>query len=400
LFEWCAENKKTKELKTLEDLAACVKQNWLYGSHCKNMLRMLEPRDLPEPSHTSHLKKLPAFNTVHPSYQLMTRTGRASAKEPPIHNIPGKADVKKMYVSRWMNRGGTIMLVDYSQFELRVMAALSGDEAMMSIFEEDRDIHTAIAAMCLGVPESEITKDIRKRYKAVVFGMIYGRSAKAMAATEKMTIEEAQEIIDSVFRRFKGMANWIENQQLEAQRTNEVWTPWGRRRIMPKAFGFEKGRLNRVAVNTPIQGSASDTTLTAMGAIDPRLSGEGCRSLQIAFIHDALMFDVFPGELAKVHKIVREEMSDNVQKRAPWFKVPAKVEFQVGTSWGRQITFNRREDGVFIFEAEEEVGKEFWKKDFNLLKEALVKSDIKRFYGYETREEGKKRFHQMFAEPA
>jgi DNA polymerase-1 len=226
---------------------------------------------------------------------------------------------------------GLILSADYSQIELRVMAHLSGDESLRRAFEEDRDIHASTASEVFDVPFEEVTAEQRRRAKAINFGIIYGISPFGLSEQLGIDLEEAENYITEYFREFPGVREFLDRQVEEGTRNGYVITILGRRREIPElAEGNVRLRRlgERLAFNTPIQGSAADIIKVAMLRIHRRLKEGGYGSLMILQVHDELVFDVEKGEEPEVREIVRHEMESACD-----LDVPLKVDIGIGPSW-------------------------------------------------------------------
>jgi DNA polymerase I len=265
--------------------------------------------------------------------QAVTATGRLSSSNPNLQNIPVRTELGKTIRRAFLptSPDGLILSADYSQIELRVMAHLSGDESLRRAFEEDRDIHASTASEVFDVPFEKVTAEQRRRAKAINFGIIYGISPFGLSEQLGIDLEEAEKYITEYFREFPGVREFLDRQVEEGTRNGYVTTILGRRREIPElAEGNVRLRRlgERLAFNTPIQGSAADIIKVAMLRIHRRLKEEGLDSRMILQVHDELVFDVEKGEEEKVREFVRLEMESACD-----LDVPLKVDIGIGPSW-------------------------------------------------------------------
>jgi len=287
-------------------------------------------------TYVSALPKLvdPVTNRLHTCFnQTVTATGRLSSSNPNLQNIPVRTELGKTVRKAFLpsSHDGLILSADYSQIELRVMAHLSKDEGLKRAFAEGRDIHASTASEVFDVPFDEITAEQRRRAKAINFGIIYGISPFGLAEQLGIGQEEAEDYISEYFREFPGVRDFLDRQVEEAARTGFVTTILGRRREIPElAQGNVRLRRlgERLAFNTPIQGSAADIIKVAMLRIHRRLKEAGLRSCIILQVHDELVCDVEKEEADEVREIVRMEMEGAYE-----LDVPLKVDMGLGPTW-------------------------------------------------------------------
>jgi len=275
----------------------------------------------------------PKTGKIHTSFnQAVTATGRLSSNNPNLQNIPIREEQGRMLRKSFIPDEGCVMLsADYSQVELRVMAHLSEDPAMVDAFKGNKDIHQATAARIFKVPESEVTKEQRRRAKTANFGIIYGISAFGLATRLGIPRGEAKEIIDGYFASFPGVRKYIDDSIEEARTKGYVDTIYGRKRFLPdirSGNAVVRGLAERNAINAPIQGSAADIMKLAMIAVEKKLREGGFKSRITLQVHDELVLNVYPAELESVRKIVTESM-----EHAASLKVPLVVDDGVGKNW-------------------------------------------------------------------
>lgn len=271
---------------------------------------------------------------IHTSFnQAVTATGRLSSTNPNLQNIPIRTErgkeIRKAFVAKDENH--LILSADYSQIELRIIAALSKDENMIDSFKNNIDIHTATAAKVFNVPLEEVTKDMRRNAKAVNFGIIYGISAFGLSEQTGASRKQASEWINEYFNQYEGIKNYMDSQIAFAREHGYVETIFSRRRYLPDILSgnaMVRGFAERNAVNAPIQGSAADIIKLAMINIDNAFEKEGLKSIMTIQVHDELVFDVLKDELEKVKQIIEHEMTSAVS-----LEVPLDIEMNWGVNW-------------------------------------------------------------------
>ena len=275
----------------------------------------------------------PDTGHLHTSFnQAVTATGRLSSSNPNLQNIPVRGDdgreIRKAFVPE---PGCLFFSADYSQIELRIMAHLSGDEAMIQDFRNGRDIHAATAARIFRKPIEDISRDERRKAKTANFGIIYGISAFGLAERMEVSRTEARELIDSYFATYPRIREYMEKSVADAREKGYIETQFGRRRYLPdinSRNAVVRGYAERNAVNAPIQGTAADIIKLAMIRIDRRFEQEGIRSKMILQVHDELNFSVMPEEEPSVRRIVIEEM-----EAAFFMQVPLLADCGTGANW-------------------------------------------------------------------
>ena len=271
---------------------------------------------------------------IHTSFnQAVTATGRLSSTNPNLQNIPvrdalGKR-IRKAFIPS--DEEHLLLAVDYSQVELRLMAHLSGDEALIKAFADGEDIHAATAALLFGKPISEVTSEERRRAKTANFGIIYGISAFGLSQRLEIPRKEAKEIIEGYFRSYPGVQAYMDRVVADAREKGYVETIFGRRRYLNDILSrnaVARGVAERNAINAPIQGSAADIMKMAMVEVHRRFKAEGIRSQVILQVHDELVIDLLRSEEERVKRIVVEAMEGVAQ-----LKVHLTAEAGVGQNW-------------------------------------------------------------------
>jgi len=271
---------------------------------------------------------------IHTSFnQTVTSTGRLSSNNPNLQNIPIRdamgREIRKAFIAD--NDDCVFLSADYSQVELRVMAHISGDEAMIAAFNQGADIHTATAAKIYNIPETEVTSDMRRKAKTANFGIIYGISVFGLAERLMIPRSEAKELIDGYFKTYSRIQEYMQECINEARENGYVETIFHRRRYLPDIHSnnsIVRGYAERNAINAPIQGSAADIIKVAMVRIYRRFEEVGVRSKMLLQVHDELNFNVYKDELEQVKRIILDEMEGAIRLR-----VPLIVDCGVGKNW-------------------------------------------------------------------
>ena len=278
-------------------------------------------------------KLIPPDCRIHTTFQnTVTATGRLSSVEPNLQNIPVRtelgAELRKMFVAP---AGKVLVDADYSQIELRLLACMAGDEAMIAGFNSGADIHTITASQVFGVEPSEVTPLMRRSAKAVNFGIVYGISPFSLSQDIHVTVAEAKEYMDKYFAHYAGVKTYMEAVVAQAKEMGYVSTLFGRRRWVPelKSSNFNTRSFGeRVALNAPIQGTAADIIKLAMLRVRDRLKAEGLEGKLVLQVHDELIVECPEAEAEAVCALVREEMEAVAQ-----LAVPLLAETQAGKTW-------------------------------------------------------------------
>ena len=271
---------------------------------------------------------------VHTDYmQTVAATGRLSSNNPNLQNIPIRTErgrqVRKAFVPR--NKNYVLLAADYSQIELRIIAALSEEDTMIEAFKNGEDIHTSTAAKVFNVSLKEVTREQRSNAKTVNFGIIYGVSAFGLSNQTDLTRAEAKELIETYYKTYPKLRNYMSEQVDFARDNGYVQTVLGRRRYLKDINGnnaIVRGAAERNAVNAPIQGSAADIIKIAMINIHNKLSSGNYKTKMLLQVHDELVFDCYKPELEEMKTLIKNEM-ENAYKMA----VPLDVELGIGENW-------------------------------------------------------------------
>lgn len=279
------------------------------------------------------LKQIAADGRIHSTLrQTVTATGRLSSTDPNLQNIPVRTarggEIRRCFVPR---SGWIYLDADYSQIELRILAHIAHDERMLAAFADGEDVHTVTASQVFHVPLAEVTPELRRRAKAVNFGIVYGISAFSLSDDVGVSVKEAQRYIDAYLENYTGVRDYMERIRQKARDEGFVSTLYGRRRYLPelrssshniRAFG------ERVALNTPIQGTAADVIKLAMLRVDERLRREGLRARLVMQVHDELLLEAPPEERERVSALLTEEM-----ERAATLDVRLVADVSHGDNW-------------------------------------------------------------------
>ena len=275
----------------------------------------------------------PNTHRIHSVFtQTVTVTGRLSSTEPNLQNIPTRTElgreIRKMFVAK---DGYVLVDADYSQIELRVLAHIANDETMINAFRNNEDIHAVTASQVLGIPLEDVTKEQRSSAKAVNFGIVYGIGEFSLAQDLHISVKEAKAYIESYLEKYNGVRNYMESIKEQAKKDGYVKTMLNRIRYIPelKSPNYNIRQFGeRVALNTPIQGTAADIIKLAMVRVDNRLINEELKSKLILQVHDELIVEAHKDEVNKVKQILSEEMQNAME-----LNVPLKVDMSTGHSW-------------------------------------------------------------------
>ena len=339
LFEKLKLDPKAKKTKTGQYATGEDVLTKLANQHkiCNDILTFRELTKL-RSTYVDALPELvnPKTGRVHTSYaQAVAVTGRLSSNNPNLQNIPIRTErgreIRKAFIPRDENH--VLVSADYSQIELRIVAAISGDENMCEAFSSGKDIHTATAAKVFNVPESEVTKEMRYKAKSVNFGIIYGQGAFGLAENLGISRTEAKEIIDNYKKQFPKIQQYMDDTIAYAKQSGYVQTLMGRKRWLKdiNSANFTiSGFAERNAINSPIQGTAADMIKLAMISIHGMMKQKQLKSRMILQVHDELVFDVCKDELEIMKPLVLECMKNALSLPNA---VPADAELGTGDNW-------------------------------------------------------------------
>ncbi|MFQ5749828.1 MAG: DNA polymerase, partial [Planctomycetota bacterium] len=276
----------------------------------------------------------PETGCIHTSFnQAVASTGRLSSSDPNLQNIPVRSETGREIRAAFVpwKPGWVMVSADYSQIELRIVAHLSEDEALIGSFQEGADVHARTAALVFGVAEEEVTPAMRAQAKTINFGILYGMGAARLARTLKIPFAEARRFIAAYFEALPGVRAWLDRTLEEAREAGGVRTLLGRRRPIPdlaSGDGRVRAQAENVAVNTPVQGSAADLIKVAMIRMDDRIRKEGLPARMLLQVHDELVFDCPADAAHELGGLARE-----VMEQAWELRVPLQVDVGRGGNW-------------------------------------------------------------------
>ena len=277
----------------------------------------------------------PRTGRVHTSFnQVGSVTGRLASSDPNLQNIPTRTETgRRVRLGFVAAPGDTLLSVDYSQIELRIVAHMSGDQAMLQAFREGQDIHAATAAAILDIPITEVTKDQRRHAKAINFGLIYGMSPFGLSRSTDLTLAEAENFVRDYFEHFPGVKKYLDNIRVLAARQGFVETMLGRRRYFPNLANpvnqMMRNREEREAINAPIQGTAADIMKIAMLRLSEALSSSQLNAKMLLQVHDELVLEVPVNEVTETASLVRQVMEEAYK-----LDIPLLTEARSGVNWG------------------------------------------------------------------
>ncbi|MHC0433795.1 DNA polymerase I [Streptomyces sp. O3] len=280
------------------------------------------------------IKTIAADGRVHTSFsQIVAATGRLSSTDPNLQNVPVRTDEGRAIRRGFVVGEGyeSLMTADYSQIELRVMAHLSEDEGLLEAFTSGEDLHTTVASQVFGVERSAVDAEMRRKIKAMSYGLAYGLSAFGLSQQLNIEAAEARALMDTYFERFGGVRDYLRRVVDEARATGYTETMLGRRRYLPDLNSDNRQRreaAERMALNAPIQGTAADIVKVAMLNVDRALREARLTSRVLLQVHDEIVLEIAPGERAAAEELVRREMAGAVRLRAP-----LDVSVGVGADW-------------------------------------------------------------------
>jgi DNA polymerase-1 len=271
---------------------------------------------------------------IHTTFnQTIAATGRLSSTEPNLQNIPIRTEAGREIRTGFVVGAGysELMTADYSQIEMRIMAHLSKDDGLIEAFNTGEDLHSFVASRAFGVPIDEVTAELRRRVKAMSYGLAYGLSAYGLASQLKISTEEAKVQMDAYFSRFGGVRDYLQSVVDQARKDGYTSTVLGRRRYLPELDSSNRNvreAAERAALNAPIQGSAADIIKVAMINTDAAIREAGLKSRMLLQVHDELLFEVADGERDQLDALVRDQMGG-----AYPLDVPLEVSVGYGRSW-------------------------------------------------------------------
>jgi DNA polymerase-1 len=327
---------KTKKIKTGYTTDADA-LNWLYEKSQHPVLAaMLRVRETKKLGATVEglLTETTKANRIHTHFaQTVAATGRLSSVGPNLQNIPVRTEEGRQIRDCFIAGKGfeSLLTADYSQIEMRIMAHLSNDAALLKAFESGEDLHASVAGLVFGVKPSEVDPEMRRQMKAMSYGLAYGLSAYGLAVQLDLSASAAQELMNKYFIRFGGIRDYLNDVVDQARKVGYTQTVMGRRRYLPDLSSDNRPRrevAERMALNAPIQGSAADIIKKAMLNVAALMREKKLKSQLLLQVHDELIFEVAPGEQEELTQLVRKGMGSAFELRAP-----LDVSIGVGSSW-------------------------------------------------------------------
>jgi DNA polymerase-1 len=327
---------KTKKIKTGYTTDADA-LNWLFEKSKHPVLAaMLRVRETKKLGATVEglLAETTKANRIHTHFaQTVAATGRLSSVGPNLQNIPVRTEEGRQIRECFVAGSGyeSLLTADYSQIEMRIMAHLSNDAALLKAFESGEDLHASVAGLVFGVKPSEVDPEMRRQMKAMSYGLAYGLSAYGLAAQLDLSASAAQDLMNKYFIRFGGIRDYLSDVVEQAREVGYTQTVMGRRRYLPDLSSDNRPRreiAERMALNAPIQGSAADIIKKAMLNVSSLMSGKKMKSQLLLQVHDELIFEVAPGEVDVLTQVVRKGMGSAFELRAP-----LDVSIGIGSSW-------------------------------------------------------------------
>lgn len=327
---------KTKRTKTGYTTDADALQGLFEKTQHPFLQHLLEHRDATRLKTTVEglVKSVADDGRIHTTLnQTIAATGRLSSTDPNLQNIPIRTEEGRRIREVFVVGSGysELLTADYSQIEMRIMAHLSGDEGLIEAFRSGEDLHNFVASQAFGVPIGEVDQELRRRVKAMSYGLAYGLSAFGLAQQLRISAEEAKAQMDAYFARFGRVRDYLHEVVSQAREDGYTSTILGRRRYLPDLLSDNRQRremAERMALNAPIQGSAADIIKVAMLGVHRSLAEAGLRSRMLLQVHDELIIELVDGERAEVERIVREQMGS-----AYPLEVPLEVSVGAGRSW-------------------------------------------------------------------
>ncbi len=327
---------KTKKIKTGYTTDADA-LNWLFEKSKHPVLAaMLRVRETKKLGATVEglLAETTKANRIHTHFaQTVAATGRLSSVGPNLQNIPVRTEEGRQIRECFVAGSGyeSLLTADYSQIEMRIMAHLSNDAALLKAFESGEDLHASVAGLVFGVKPSEVDPEMRRQMKAMSYGLAYGLSAYGLAAQLDLSASAAQDLMNKYFIRFGGIRDYLSDVVEQARIVGYTQTVMGRRRYLPDLSSDNRPRreiAERMALNAPIQGSAADIIKKAMLNVYSLMSEKKLKSQLLLQVHDELIFEVAPGEVETLTQVVRKGMGSAFELRAP-----LDVSIGIGSSW-------------------------------------------------------------------
>lgn len=306
----------------------------------------------------TYLTKMIAGHTYEGLYRpefshCSTITGRVGSG---FHTMDNGSDVKRVFVSRWRERGGLFLAPDFSQLELRVGASLSGEDNMIEAFIAGADMHRITASKMYGLAPGDVSHEQRQNGKTLNFSVFFGKTERGLADQWGIELSEAQKFINGFFRGNPKLGKWIRGQKDLCKRYGFIVTPWGRMIRIENSQSHKRWEVEaaeRQSVNYPVQSSATDIGIWSVVTLADRFAAQGFKSLLVGTVHDSIEVDVYPGELPRVLALFKEVCEAEVRRAHPWILCPLEISFEVGTSWGGgvEVAIEEAWDGGVLLKA-------------------------------------------------
>ncbi len=327
---------KTKRTKTGYTTDAEALQSMFEKTEHPFLRHLLDHRDATRLKVTVDglLKSVSSDGRIHTTFnQTIAATGRLSSTEPNLQNIPVKTSAGRRIREGFVVGEGydSVLTADYSQIEMRIMAHVSGDEGLIEAFNTGEDLHSFVGSRAFGVPIDEVTPELRRRVKAMSYGLAYGLSAYGLSQQLKISTDEAKEQMDAYFSRFGGVRDYLHEVVEAARKVGYTSTLFGRRRYLPDLTSDNRQRrevAERAALNAPIQGTAADIIKVAMIDVQRGLAQAGLTSRMLLQVHDELVLEVVESEREQVEELVRAKMAGAID-----LSVPLDVSVGFGRTW-------------------------------------------------------------------
>jgi len=327
--------------QTSADLLDHMVKNGYAQGEAAEFIKRLQTHKTISKLYSSYIKNMPeqmADGLYKPEVNLTgTVSGRSSSS---FHTLPSVSDLKRIFISRWRSDGGLFLAADQSQIELRVGFSLANEEIMIQAFKRGLDLHTVTASTIYSIPVDEVSDKQRKAGKIINFSIFYGKTAVGLAHDLGMSVEEAQEILNNFFGGLPNLVAYMQQQREISRQTGFVVSPTGRVIQVAEVFSSDRALrsyADRVIINLPIQGSASDLVVDSSNNIYRKMKNENRKSVFLGQVHDSLEYDIYPGELFSMVSDIKFFSEDYLGEKYVWMKCPLRMDFSIGTSWGSAV---------------------------------------------------------------
>lgn len=356
LLSYCNYHRLDAEKSIIERYAEFNVFSKLYSSYAVAIPNFITvDADSEDTYPTAHVSPVRALNCIHTTFkQHGTKTGRLSSAKPNLQNLPRSSSIKRVFTSRFED--GFIVQADFSQAEIRGIVVESGEESLRQAYLAGVDIHRKTASNATKKPIEMVTDEERQAAKAIIFGLIYGRGAKAIAEATALSLEEAQALINGFLDENYKIKEWIAYQKKLVRKHRLAISRLGRIRNLEEFFRDLEdreaiGQAERAGVNHPIQGLAGDFCLNGMARLDYRMVELKMASLIFGTVHDSVIADVHPAEFKSYVVMAKEEMEDKLPESFPFLNLPMKIDLEVGPTWKDAVNLSWEGD-LFTFQGE------------------------------------------------